>query len=721
MVARRSAVRFAIRFGVPLLAGAVLAITACSPDAPQAITPPDPDAQPTSAGDAGSGGIDDGATSVPSGLGNGVAQIRRRVGNGRALAAASAGDTTIVATTIGVDVLTSGTDGSARPTATAVGEALREPADRVALAPDGSSAVIGWSSTTELWSLTEPFELLATSDPVRWAAITADGSAILVSFDDVRVLDAVEGSERARVEAAPDRTIGVATADPAGAWWATSLVGGGNAEILLGTAAGADAEAIAIDGTNGADIGVLTADAANDRLLIGLSDPALRKPPALLAFDLATRTVAWSVPLAFDERWGVSGGGEILVVGSAGSRLIGRDGTAVAIANQPSGSTGNSVAPLEVRGLPGGSFIILFDDGTRVTTDAEGRPVADEPGLARAVTPLGPQSGAGSTTVVDRLGRVDVLDADGELIRRVDNYVGGRISDVAIGRDGSLAIATSAGSVQVLADTGDGEPIARFEHPEGNVDGVAFSRDGSRIITGVAQRTGDESFDDTVVVWDRDSGTELHRFGGTGEDIAGCSSFVNPVTVSADGSFAVGVSHDFTAYLLDGESFERERLLSAHLGPILDIALSPDGSTLVTTSEDLTLKVIDVATGDLIDEYQTDLGGIRTASFLPDGEALVIGDLRGQLQILNLASGEITRTFDGSMSRDTEPEISPDGRLVAAGDGASLRLWSVETGQIIGDLVGHSGQVNTAAFSPDGASLVSGSTDGTAVVWDLAA
>jgi WD40 repeat protein len=73
----------------------------------------------------------------------------------------------------------------------------------------------------------------------------------------------------------------------------------------------------------------------------------------------------------------------------------------------------------------------------------------------------------------------------------------------------------------------------------------------------------------------------------------------------------------------------------------------------------------------------------------------------------------------------TSAAFSPDGaRIVTASADAMMfgdntaRLWDGVTGAEIAVLRGHESSVNSAAFSPDGARIVTASADTTARLWD---
>ena len=63
----------------------------------------------------------------------------------------------------------------------------------------------------------------------------------------------------------------------------------------------------------------------------------------------------------------------------------------------------------------------------------------------------------------------------------------------------------------------------------------------------------------------------------------------------------------------------------------------------------------------------------------------------------------------------------PDGRRVVSGSSDNtLKVWDMATGRCVATLEGHSREVNGVAISPDGRRVVSGSGDYTLKVWDVA-
>ena len=80
---------------------------------------------------------------------------------------------------------------------------------------------------------------------------------------------------------------------------------------------------------------------------------------------------------------------------------------------------------------------------------------------------------------------------------------------------------------------------------------------------------------------------------------------------------------------------------------------------------------------------------------------------------------KLVRTLPGSKNPVFSVSISPDGKTLAASGKQEIKLWNLETGEILNTLSGHEGNVWSVAISPDGQTLMSGSGDGSAILWDI--
>jgi WD40 repeat protein len=78
----------------------------------------------------------------------------------------------------------------------------------------------------------------------------------------------------------------------------------------------------------------------------------------------------------------------------------------------------------------------------------------------------------------------------------------------------------------------------------------------------------------------------------------------------------------------------------------------------------------------------------------------------------------LKRTLRGHQKKVYSAAFSPDGKtVVTASKDSTARLWSAADGTALATLSGHQGRVLSAAFSPDGKMVVTASWDETAHLW----
>lgn len=83
------------------------------------------------------------------------------------------------------------------------------------------------------------------------------------------------------------------------------------------------------------------------------------------------------------------------------------------------------------------------------------------------------------------------------------------------------------------------------------------------------------------------------------------------------------------------------------------------------------------------------------------------------------AGGKSSLTFEGHTNQVMSASYSPDGQLVAtASTDNTARIWCGDSGDCLYELKGHKGPVYTAAFSPDGRLIVTASHDRLIKLWN---
>ena len=89
------------------------------------------------------------------------------------------------------------------------------------------------------------------------------------------------------------------------------------------------------------------------------------------------------------------------------------------------------------------------------------------------------------------------------------------------------------------------------------------------------------------------------------------------------------------------------------------------------------------------------------------------------MRLWDAKTGQHKATLTGHTRQVISVAFSPDGNTLASGSwDRTVRLWDAVTGQHNATLTGHAHWVNSVAFSPDGKTIASASEDRTVRLWD---
>jgi RNA polymerase sigma factor (sigma-70 family) len=291
--------------------------------------------------------------------------------------------------------------------------------------------------------------------------------------------------------------------------------------------------------------------------------------------------------------------------------------------------------------------------------------------------------------------------------KEVDRELGsqGAVYKVAVSPNGKEVAVAGCDGVIRFWDRASGKELRSFRAHERQIFGLAFSPDGKRLASSGSY--------EAAKLWDVAEGKEIASFAGSTKTVLG----VNYLAYLRGGKQLALCTNAAQIQLVDAESAKVEQTIGDEIGRI---AVSTDGQMLAGSRPDKSVHVWDPATGK--ERWSVTLAdGASALEFTPDGRYLLVGYYSNSVTFLNAVTGEVARTVPVQSNYIRAVAASPDGRLFAvSGDGPKVGLYEMATGRLVQEFEGHGAGVWSVAFAPDGRSLVSGSFDGTALVWDLA-
>jgi WD40 repeat protein/predicted Ser/Thr protein kinase len=287
-------------------------------------------------------------------------------------------------------------------------------------------------------------------------------------------------------------------------------------------------------------------------------------------------------------------------------------------------------------------------------------------------------------------GTITVFDRDGLLAPRTLTGHTKRVRSLAVRTDGTFASAAWDGKIK-LWDLASGTVRLTFEGPSANLFSVAFSPDGTRLLS--------SGSDPLLRLWDSATGKLL-------AELRGHTATICQVIFAADGKQALTASWDGTLRAWDLEARRELKVFGHHPARIYALALSPDGHRVLSAGEQGHIRLWGSPDAPArFSSATAPLDEVRSLAVSSDGRLVASGGNKGQVALYDVATGRRLRELQTMSSGHRVAGIAfgrNDATLLANLEFGAAIIWSVSTGEPLARFEGPPhGIPQTVALTPD--------------------
>lgn len=242
---------------------------------------------------------------------------------------------------------------------------------------------------------------------------------------------------------------------------------------------------------------------------------------------------------------------------------------------------------------------------------------------------------------------------------------------------------------------------------EGGASSVAFTPDGTKLVSGGA--------DKLARVWNAADAASVAT-------LSGAADVITDLAVSKDAAFVAASSADKSVHVwklpaaVAAQPVAVEASL-AHDSPLRTVDFGGDASRLVTAGEDGVVQVWDVATRTRLQRYLP-RGGAITQVALADDNITLLSTSTDQTASVETVAASLV--FAADPEAITDAAFTPDGAaIISVGSEPAVKQWDL-TGKLGRQLSGAKAAFGRVAVRGDGAQISAADVDGRLYLWNAA-
>jgi eukaryotic-like serine/threonine-protein kinase len=308
----------------------------------------------------------------------------------------------------------------------------------------------------------------------------------------------------------------------------------------------------------------------------------------------------------------------------------------------------------------------------------------------------------------------------GELIRTFRGHKR-RVDSMAFSPDGSQVVSLDREGVAKVWDVSAEMFVRILKTDDPQIGSLSFSPDGRSLATVEYRAVTREEMEVSVRIWDVASAREIRSFRGYSEEV------ISNAAYHPDGkhvALSMGPARDdHHVHIWDLSTGQWSLSIPDHgesMGALMvyAVAFHPSGDRLATTGDEGFLTVWDIPTGRQRFHVKAHEGIITDVAFSQDGRWIATAG-HGGTALWDASTGREVLRVRGSDDWINAVDFAPDGRgLAAASSDRTVSVWDTTTGKQVFSLHGHKDVVSDVAYSPEGRRIVSAGSDRMVKIWD---